>query len=245
MKRFLAFLTILVLICGLTACSSSDLQYVKDKGTLVVGITEYHPMHIKTKEGEWIGFDADFARCVAEELALDVEFKSINWDEKVDLLNNKEIDCIWNGYTINDVDNVDFSVPYASNSQVLVVRGEDKENYTLADIDNMLIAIEKGSSAERLIKASRDSVKTFATQKECLIAVSNKDVQGCVVDKVIFDSLVHTDLEIAMTLSTEKFGIGFRKGSNITESVNSVIEKLKENGTLDNLAKKYDIELAE
>ena len=243
MKRFLACIITFVMLLSMAACSSSDLEYVKDKGTLIIGITEYDPMHIKTEEGEWIGFDAEFAGYVTKELGVEAEFKLINWDEKVDLLNSKEIDCIWNGYSINEADPVDFSAPYAKNSQVLVVRSANKSGYTLSDLNDMSIAVEKGSSSERLAKENQSNVKAFATQKECLIAVSGGDVQGCIVDKVIFDSLVHTDLEIVLTLNTEKFGIGFRRGSNLTDRVNNSIESLLDNGTLDKLAQKYDIEL--
>ena len=94
----------------LVGCSQkSDYDYVKEKGTIVIGITEYDPMHISTTSGEWIGFDADFAKLVAQQLNINIEFKIINWDEKVDKLNNKEIDCVWNGYTINEQDEVSFS----------------------------------------------------------------------------------------------------------------------------------------
>ena len=44
------------------AAADSDLEYVKDKGTLVVGITDFEPMDYKDDNGNWIGFDADMDR---------------------------------------------------------------------------------------------------------------------------------------------------------------------------------------
>ena len=82
--------------------AESDLQYVKDKGTLVVGITDFEPMDYKDDSGEWVGFDADMARAFAESLGVKVEFVEINWDNKILELGNKSIDCVWNGMTLTD-----------------------------------------------------------------------------------------------------------------------------------------------
>ena len=73
------------------SASDSDVQYIKDKGKLVVGITEFEPMDYKDANGEWIGFDADMAKLVAEKLGVAVEFQVINWDMKVEELDGKQI----------------------------------------------------------------------------------------------------------------------------------------------------------
>jgi len=240
----------LVVVC-LCACmlfiagcfEKSDYKYVEEKGTIVIGITEYAPMHIVMGNGEWIGFDADFAKLVAQKLNLSVEFKVINWDEKVSKLNSKDIDCIWNGYTINDEDQVSFSTPYAINSQILVMLSDDNSYDNEKGISDMVLAVEKGSSAERLVTKQNAIPKTYKTQKECLNAVISGDVSGCVVDKIIFDTLVHTDLKKVKTLNIEEFGIGFRKGSDLKEKFDSIIKEMLEDGSLLKLAKQYEIEL--
>ena len=81
----------------------SDLAYVQDKGTLVVGITNFSPMGYKAEgSDEWIGFDADMAKAFAEHLGVAVEFQEITWDYKVMELDSKTIDAVWNGMTLND-----------------------------------------------------------------------------------------------------------------------------------------------
>ena len=80
----------------------SDLAYVKDKGTLVVGITDFEPMDYQDENGNWIGFDADLASAFAESLGVDVEFVEIDWDNKILELDGKTIDCVWNGMTLTD-----------------------------------------------------------------------------------------------------------------------------------------------
>lgn len=82
--------------------TDSDLAYVKVKGTLVVGITDFEPMDYQDENGNWIGFDADLASAFAESLGVDVEFVEIDWDNKILELDGKTIDCVWNGMTLTD-----------------------------------------------------------------------------------------------------------------------------------------------
>ena len=85
------------------ADADSDMAYVKDKGTLVVGMTDFAPMDYRDDNGEWIGFDADMAKAFAKYLGVDVEFLEINWDNKLMELDTKGVDVVWNGMTITDV----------------------------------------------------------------------------------------------------------------------------------------------
>ena len=74
--------------------TESDVDYIKNKGTLIVGITDFAPMDYKDDNGEWIGYDADLARAVADSLGVDVEFVEIDWDNKILELQNKSIDVV-------------------------------------------------------------------------------------------------------------------------------------------------------
>lgn len=81
---------------------ASDMDYVKDQGKLVVGITNFEPMDYKDESGEWVGFDADLASAFAESLGVDVEFVEIDWENKILELDGKTIDCVWNGMTLTE-----------------------------------------------------------------------------------------------------------------------------------------------
>ena len=89
MKKLLAMVMCVCLAVMFTACGKSkdqtDSEYVKEKGKLVIGITDYAPMdYEKTKgNGEWIGFDADMAKAFAKELGVEAEFVVIEWDNKI------------------------------------------------------------------------------------------------------------------------------------------------------------------
>ena len=104
--------------------SDSDVAYIQDKGKLVVGITEFEPMDYKDANGEWIGFDADMAKLVAEKLGVDIEFVVIDWDMKVNELDSKNIDVVWNGMTLTEgvMAAMECSNAYCNNAQVVITK---------------------------------------------------------------------------------------------------------------------------
>lgn len=106
-----------------TAAADSDVTYIQDKGTLIVGITDFAPMDYKDEAGQWIGFDADMAKIVAEKLGVEAEFVEIDWDNKIMELDSKNIDVVWNGMTLTDEVKaaMECSNAYCNNAQVVVV----------------------------------------------------------------------------------------------------------------------------
>lgn len=103
--------------------TDSDVAYIQDKGTLIVGITDFAPMDYKDDNGEWIGFDADMARIVAEKLGVEAQFVEVDWDNKIMELDSKNIDVVWNGMTLTDetMEAMECTNAYCNNAQVIVV----------------------------------------------------------------------------------------------------------------------------
>lgn len=106
-----------------TAAEDSDVAYIQDKGTMIVGITDFAPMDYKDDSGEWIGFDADMARVVAKKLGVEAQFVVIDWDTKLMELDSKNIDVVWNGMTLTSevTSAMECTNPYCVNAQVVVV----------------------------------------------------------------------------------------------------------------------------
>ena len=104
--------------------SDSDVAYIQEKGKLVVGITEFAPMDYKDANDEWIGFDADMAKLVAEKLGVEIEFVVIDWDMKVNELDSKNIDVVWNGMTLTDgvMAAMECTNAYCENAQVVITK---------------------------------------------------------------------------------------------------------------------------
>ena len=103
-----------------TTGEDSDVSYIQQKGTLVVGITEFAPMDYKDENGQWIGFDADLAKLVAERLGVEIQFVVIDWGQKINELDSKAIDVVWNGMTLTDEvkNSMECTNPYFNNAQL-------------------------------------------------------------------------------------------------------------------------------
>ena len=192
MKKLFAVLLSMILLVGCFAgcasqASDSDLEFVQNKGKLIVGITDYAPMDYKDDNGEWIGFDADLARLFAKELGVEIEFFVIaDWSKKVFELDSKNIDVIWNGMTINDElkATTNCSKPYVLNAQVIITKADIAANYTTADsIKELTIAVENGSTGEDVLKdlGITDYV-AVDTQSKAIMEVAAGTSEACIVD---------------------------------------------------------------
>ena len=235
--------------------ATSDLATVKENGKLVIGYTVYAPMNYTDDKGEFVGFDTEYAKLVCEELGVKAEFVEINWETKEVDLNAKKIDCIWNGFTITEEreEQLDFTTPYLRNKQVVVIRKADADKYKdVKSLAKAALTAEKGSAGETAIKDSAD-LKGAAyvesdLQTSALMAVKAMTADACVVDYTVATSMAgqgdYADLMMIddLVLIDEQYGIGFRTGSDITAKVNEITQKFISDGTLEALAKKYELE---
>lgn len=257
MKKTIAILlTLTLMLTCFAGCgkknSDSDLAYVQDKGTLIVGITDYAPMDYKDENGQWTGFDAEFARAVAKELGVEAQFIEIDWDNKFFELDAKSIDCIWNGMTITQEVTLNAAVsnPYVKNAQVVVMDKAVAADYNAVELLKTLnFAVEAGSAgAEALDALEITDYTQVQTQSGALMEVAAGTADACVIDITMANAMTgegtgYPDLTIAQELNSEEYGIGFRKDSDLVAKVNDIMAAMKTDGTLDALAEKYSLTL--
>lgn len=253
-KRIIALVLAALMLFALTACSKtdaeSDMKYIQDKGTMIVGITDYKPMNYKDAAGEWIGFDTELTLAVAEKLGVDVEFVEITWDNKEFELDAKSIDCVWNGMTLNDgvLKAMETTEAYLVNAQVVVMSADVVDNYTtIESLAELTFAAEGGSAGEDALAANELNCTAVSSQANALLEVASGSVDACVIDSVMAASMTgegtsYADLGIGIALvEGESFGIGFRKGSDMAEKVDEIIAELEEEGKVAELAEKYNL----
>ena len=233
----------------------SDLAFVQNNGKLVVGITDYAPMDYKDDNGEWTGFDAEFARLFAEELGVECEFFVLaDWGKKIFELDSKNIDCVWNGMTITEEILLTSSVsdPYVINAQVVVMKSDVVGNYTdVESMKDLTFAVESGSAGESCLNDA-GLVKYVAVQDQgaAVMEVAAGTSDACVIDITMANAMTgegtsYADLTYNLSLTEEEYGVSFRKGSDLTAKFNEFMAELKADGTLQELAAKYQLTLAE
>ena len=250
-------LTLMLAVTMFAACgekpAADEAQKDAAPEKLVIGYTIYEPMNYM-EDGKLTGFDTEFAEAVCEKLGVEPEFQEINWDTKFVTLDAKKIDCIWNGMTISDEvkKNCDVSKAYVKNAQVVVMKDEVIENYKdVESLKGLKFAAEAGSAGEAAIKENGldGAYSPVAAQTDALLAVMGGQADACVIDITMANAMTgegtsYASLTSVCELTTEEYGIAFRKESDLTEKVNAIMDELKADGTLEDIAKKYNLTLA-
>ena len=232
--------------------AGSDMEYVKNKGKLVVGITDFEPMDYKSDSGEWIGFDADLAKAFAQSLGVEAEFVEIDWDNKLLELNSKSIDCVWNGMTLTDevTSSMECSNAYCNNAQVVVLPVDMAEKYqTVESLSDLNFAVESGSAGEAAAKELGLNFTPVSNQASALMEVAAGTSGAAIIDSLMAGAMVgegtsYDKLTYTLPLSDEKYGVGFRKGSDLAAALNDFFAASKEDGSMQTLAETYGVQAA-
>lgn len=231
--------------------AKSDMEYIKDKGTLLVGITDFAPMDYQEKgSDEWIGFDADLAKAFAKYLGVKVEFVVIqDWDQKAMELDNKTIDCVWNGMTITEEVKATMSLSkaYCKNAQVIVVKADVADQYQTAEAcKDLQFAVENGSAGQDVADENGFKYTKVQDQASALLEVASGTSDAAIIDLLMADAMVgegtgFATLTYTAKLNDEEYGVGFRTGSDLTDSFNEFYASAVADGTVDAVAQTYGI----
>lgn len=279
MKKILALLLALCMIFALAACgeaatdpseapasdapeseapadespaAESDLAYVQEKGTLIVGITNFEPMDYQNENGEWIGFDADLAKAFAESLGVEVQFQEIEWDNKVFELDGKTIDVVWNGMTLTDevLSAMECSNAYCNNAQVVILPADIAEDYPdAASMADLQFAVESGSAGETMAIENGFNYTPVVDQATAVLEVSSGTCDAAIIDSLMAAAMVgegtsYADLTYTINLNSEEYGVGFRKGSDLAAALNEFFASAWADGTMQKLAETYGVSAA-
>lgn len=232
--------------------TDNSLQYVVDKGELILGLDDtFPPMGFRDADNEIVGFDIDLAEAVCEKLGVTLVKQPIDWYSKEMELDTMNIDCIWNGMSINPEREaaMNMSDPYLEDAQVFIVRGNSGIE-TFDDLAGKTVAVQTGSTGESSIEAATeiyDSLGEVIGYASTLTALLDLEVGG--VDAVLMDSIVGR-YQIAQSgkdlvvldeaLVVEYYGIGFRKADTaLGNAVADALIELKNEGVVTEIAEKW------
>ena len=229
-----------------------------ERTTFTVGFdAEYPPYGYMDDNGDYTGFDLELAQAVCDMEGWELVKTPINWDSKDMELNSGSIDCIWSGFTMNGrEDDYTFSIPYVDNSQVMVV-AEDSGINSLEDLSGKVVGVQAASAALTLLQSEEEGgqkalADTFATLQEfpdynsAFVELQAGSIDAVAMDIGVANYQLKTRGEgfkiIEEPLNTEQYAIGFKKGNTeLCDIVNKDLEELTNNGTVAELAEKYDL----
>jgi len=235
MKKLFALLLAAAMIFALGAAALAEedgsLDYVLDKGSLIMGLdVGFAPMGFYNDDGDIIGYDIDLAREVCARLGVDLELQPISWSAKEMELNAKNIDCIWNGLSITPTrqEIMQITPPYLYNALVFVVT--DKALVVKEDLAGKSVAVQGGSFAQDVLQGdeAEEEMLAFAeTLAEipayddymmALMDLKNGNVDAVLIDIVVADFYLNemdkdgACFYLEQYLEDDYFGVGFRKG---------------------------------
>ena len=239
MKKILVLMMTLLMVLSISACGNSgkaektsgdaskkesDTDYVKGKGKLVIGITDYAPMDYLDTDGYWIGFDADMAKAFAKSLGVEAEFIEIDWDNKIMELDGKTIDCVWNGMTLTD-------------------------EVTSSMACSNAYAVEAGSAGEKEVSNLDLKYTSVKTQADALMEVAAGTSDAAVIDSLMAAAMVgkgtsYANLTYTVELNSEEYGVGFRKGSDLVNALNDFFASSYADGSMQSCAETYGVQAA-
>ena len=249
---------LLIALAFTTACSNNTTTTAEsvsaEKNDFIVGFdAEYPPFGYLAEDGKtYIGFDLDLAEEVCKRTNMTLIKQPIDWDSKDAELNSEAIDCIWSGFTINGREN-DYlwSIPYIDNSIVLIVRSDSGIN-SKSDLKGKIVMVQAGSSGKTALQDPNNAefLKSLKELQECAdYNTAFMNLESGVVDCVAVDvGVAKYNLEnkkgifkqLTENVSTEKYGIGFRKGDEaLKNKVDGALKEMWSDGTFMNIANKY------
>ncbi len=246
MKKIISVILVLVMAAALTVTACADLD-----GKLIVGFDcEFPPYGFINEDGDYDGFDLALAKELCSRLGWEYEEVAINWDAKDSELASGNINCIWNGFTMNGrEDEYTWSDPYVDNSIVVVVKA-DSGIETLADLEGKVLMVQAASSGADAVEANEELKNSLAEVVE--LADYNTgfmDLKQGGVDAIAVDLGV-AKYQIAANgddyvildeaISSEQYAIGFLLGNEeLRDAVNDELLKMAEDGTMMEIAEEY------
>ena len=262
MKKIIALvLALLTVAFCFASCGDTAVQTVFEptgevKGSLKLGFdSEYPPYgYLDTEKNEYAGFDIESAQAVCDYLGYTLTLVPIDWDSKDMELESGNIDCIWNGFTINGrEDQYQWSVPYVDNS-IVVLTAADSGINAVADLAGKIITVQAGSSGQSALDKNTDLVASLADGKYLTCAnyttafqeLKTGAVEAVIVDIGVAKYLIEgTEGYVILdeAVSSEQYGIGFLKGNTeLCKIIEDAFLHLANNtDTIAKLAEKYEI----
>lgn len=262
-RRIISLLLIAMMAFSLTACKKdgsqtsqedNSLQYILDRGKLILGLDDaFPPMGFHDENDEIVGFDIDLAKGVCDKLGVELVLQPIDWESKVNELDTKNIDCIWNGLSVTPdlQENLTFSKSYMANEIMLVVP-QDSTIESITDMEGKKLAVQSGSSAEKTLdeavnKAFKDSlaaVNPFGDYNIALMDMESGNSDAVLMDSVVANYLISYQGKnyklVGNTFLEDKYAIGFRKGDQaLCDAVWNALKELKADGTVAEISTKW------
>lgn len=255
-KKGLALTMAVCMMAVLTACGGSgqSAATAEDeattsaeaaKGTLVMATNAEFPPYEYHDGGEIVGIDVEIARAIATEMGMDFEIEDIAFDSIIPEITSGKADFGAAGMTVTEDRkvSVDFSDPYATATQVIIVK-EGSEITTPDDLTGKTIGVQLGTTGDIYAGDVEDAtVERYNKGFEAVQALTQDKIDAVMIDGEPAKVFVEENEGLKIldeAFTTEEYAICVKKGNTeLLEGINAAIAKLKESGELQKIVDKY------
>ena len=233
------------------AIAGEQLQTIKDKGVINVGLEgTYPPFSFVDENGKLTGFEVELSEALAKELGVKAKVQPTKWDGILAALESKRLDVVVNQVTISDErkKKYDFSKPYTvSGIQALILKKKaaDLNINAAADLADKKVGVGLGTNYEQWVKQAvpKADVRTYEDDPSKFADLRNGRIDAILIDRLAALEYAQKakDTELAgAAFSRLESGVALRKGEpELLEAINKAIDKLRADGTLTKLSEKY------
>lgn len=248
----MVLILLFVLICG---CSSPIAETAKndtsDLPVLTVGCDAYSPFSYADANGDMTGIDVELAREAFSRMGYTPKFQFINWEDKKELLENGDIDCIWSSFTMTDRENeYRWAGPYMRSRQVVAVN-ENSDIYSLQDLEGKVIAVQSTTKPEDIIRSHDGTLPELRK----VISVQKRDLIFILLSKGYVDALAAHDTSVDQfmadtglkfrildePLQTVDLGVAFSKNDTrgLDKELTDTLYEMQKDGTVKEIIGRY------
>ncbi len=256
MKKILLGIIGVLAVTSLVACSTSKKEEAKkDDKTITIGYDNtFVPMGFLDENNKTVGFDVDLAKEALKRAGYKPVFENIDWSMKEQALENKMVDCLWNGYsmTAEREKKVAFSKPYLNNRQVAITKADEKFK-NIMDLKDQLVGTQTASSAYDAIENNKDFLKlikdqqarTYDTYDKAIRDLEIGRIKAVVGDEILLKYYIkqknNNNYKILQgDLGKEKYAVGFRKeDKKLREEIDKALEEMKKDGSFKKIEDKW------
>ena len=219
-------------------------------GTLTFGTNaEFPPFEFVTSNGvidQYDGIDMAIAKQIAEENGMTAKIENMEFDSLVMALANGQLDAVIAGMTITDerLESVDFSTPYYTATQVMIVK-EDSDIAAAADMADKKICVIQGYTGETCVQEMGYPYEAFKKGTEAVLELVNGRCDVVVIDsataqKYVGDNKGLKIVEDPDAFESEEYAIAVQKGNTeLLDMINKAIEAKLADGTISELSAQY------
>lgn len=225
-------------------------------GTLTFGTNaEFPPFEFVTSNGvidQYDGIDMAIAKQIADENGMTAAVENMEFDSLLIALQNGQIDAVIAGMTVTEerLEAVDFSTPYYTATQVMIVK-EDSDIASAADMADKKICVVQGYTGQICVEEMGYPFEAFKKGTEAVMELVNGKCDVVVIDSATAQKYVSDNeglkiVEDASAFESEEYAIAVQKGNTeLLDMINKAINAKLADGTISELSAKYIDEAGE